>query len=373
MFRKIALSPRAMRLAALLLAAAVATATTACAAQPAADASGGSSTAESPSAAPDTGSASTTDDGAGGDTQGGDSASSDPASNGTSGDTASGDTASATGDTGAGDTATNPADAGASGHPAAPVANAVTITMPGMSYDVSGPLRPGIGSITLANTDDVTHMMSFGHLKDGVTLDQVKQALGQSEDAMGALLAESPDTTYGTPDVLGAGQTETVTGLDFKPGTYVLVCFLMAADGTPHWQMGMIGELTVAGDSATDKPDSAGTITIDDAGITLPDAFNGSGTFLVTNAGKKPHNLSMAKLDDGVTLSAYAGHVGQAMGTGAPVDGGGGALVGGIDALAPGQSAYVSLDLQPGHYGYLSSADMTGPELPKQSGEFDVH
>lgn len=347
MFRKITLSPRAMRLAALLLAAAVATATAACTAQAATDTGGSNSTSGSPSSAADTSSANTADDGASSDTAGSDTA--------------------------GGDTVNNPADVGASGHPAAPVDNAVTITMPGMSYDVSGPLRPGIGSITLANTDDVTHMMSFGHLKDGVTLDQVKQALGQSEDAMDALLAESPNTTYGTPDLLGAGQTETITGVDFKPGTYALVCFLMAAGGMPHWQMGMIGELTVAGDPATTKPDSAGTITIDDAGITLPDGFNGSGTFLVTNAGKSPHNISMARLDDGVTLPDYAGHVGQAMGTGAPVDGGGGALVGGIDALAPGQSAYVTLDLQPGHYGYLSSADMTGPELPKQSGEFDVH
>lgn len=345
MFRTITMSPRVMRVAALLLAAAVATATAACASEPAADTGGSSSTAGSPSAPADTGPVTTADGGDGGGAGASDTA---------------------------GDTAGNPADAGASGHPAAPVDNAVTITMPGMSYDVSGPLRPGIGTITLANTDDVAHMMSFGHLKDGVTLDQVKDALAQSEDALVALFAESPDTSYGTPDVLGAGQTETITGLDFKPGTYVLVCFLMAADGMPHWQMGMIGELTIAGDPATEKPESDGTITIDDAGIAFPDAFDGSGTFLVTNAGKQSHNISMAKLDDGTTLSDYAGHVGQAMGTGAPVDGGGGTLVGGIDALAPGQSAYITLDLQAGHYGYLSSADMTGPELPKQSGEFDV-
>jgi hypothetical protein len=60
------------------------------------------------------------------------------------------------------------------------------------------------------------------------------------------------------------------------------------------------------------------------------------------------------------------------MGTGGVIDGGGGTLVGGIDALAPGQSAYLTLDLKPGHYGYISSADMTGPDLPAQSGEFDV-
>jgi len=254
----------------------------------------------------------------------------------------------------------------------APVDNAVTITMPGMSYEVSGTLRPGVGSITLVNDDDVTHMMAFAHLKDGITLDQVKTALAQSEDALGALLAESPDTSYGTPDLLGPGETETVTALDLKAGHYALACFLMAADGTPHWQMGMVGELTIAGDPASDKPADDGTITVDDSAIALPDGFTGHGTYLVTNAGHQGHNFSMARLNDGTTLAQFAGHVGQAMGTGGVIDGGGGVLVGGIDALAPGQSAYLTLDLKSGHYGYISSADMTGPDLPAQSGEFDV-
>jgi hypothetical protein len=277
---------------------------------------------------------------------------------------------SAPGSATAGDSAAD--SAGGSAPAGAPVDNAVTITMPGMSYEVSGTLRPGVGSITLVNDDDVTHMMAFAHLKDGVTLDQVKGAIAQSEDALGALLAESPDTSYGTPDLIGPDESETVTGLDFKAGHYALACFLMAADGMPHWQMGMIGELVIEGDPATDKPADDGTITIDDKGIALPDGFTGHGTYLVTNNGAQPHNLSMARLNDGTSLAQYAGYVGQAMGTGGVIDGGGGTLVGGIDALAAGQSAYLTLDLKAGHYGYISSADMTGPDLPAQSGEFDA-
>jgi plastocyanin len=271
------------------------------------------------------------------------------------------------------DAATGSSTASAAAAPSgAPVDNAVTITMPGMSYEVSGTLHPGVGSITLVNADNVAHMMAFAHLKDGVTLDQAKGAFGQGEDAVGKLLAESPDTSYGTPDLLGPGESETVTALDLRAGHYLLACFLTAADGTPHWQMGMVGELDVEGDPATDKPASDGTIAIDDSGIALPDGFTGHGTYLVTNSGAKPHNLSMARLDAGTSLGQYAGHVGQAMGSGGVIDGGGGTLVGGIDSLAPGQSAYITLDLKSGHYGYISSADMTGPDLPAQSGEFDV-
>jgi uncharacterized cupredoxin-like copper-binding protein len=349
---------RATRLATVLLAGALAAATASCASDPTSAAV--TAVGDSVSASADSGS---------------DTGISDA---GTSEATAM---AAATSETAAADTSesaapdptgTATADADGAGNAAAPVDNAVTITMPGMSYEVSGTLRPGVGSITLVNTDDVAHMMAFAHLKDGVTLDQAKDALGQSEDASAALLAESPETSYGTPDLLGPGESETVTALDLKAGHYLLVCFLTAADGMPHWQMGMVGELVVKGDPATEKPADDGTITVDDSAIALPDGFTGRGTYLVTNAGQQGHNFSMARLDDGTSLVQYAGHVGQAMGTGGVIDGGGGTLVGGIDALAPGQSAYLTLDLKPGHYGYISSADMTGPDLPAQSGEFDV-
>jgi uncharacterized cupredoxin-like copper-binding protein len=254
----------------------------------------------------------------------------------------------------------------------APIANAVTVTTPGMRYDVSGSLRPGIAAITLTNTDDVAHMMAVARLKDGVTLTQVTDALAQSEEAAAKLLADSPDTSYGTPSIVGAGQSTTVTALDLPAGHYALICFLPGSDGKPHWQMGMIDELTVAGDKATERPPTRGTITIDDQGISLPAGFTGNGTFEVVNNGKAPHGFSLAELDQGTGLADFAGHVGMAENSGQPVDGGGGVLVGGVDVLAPGQSAFLTLALRPGHYGYLSPSDMTGPQLPAQHGEFDV-
>ena len=255
---------------------------------------------------------------------------------------------------------------------AAPIANAVTVTAPGMAYQVSGPLRPGVATITFTNTDATAHMMAVARLKPDVTLDQVVQALRVSEDAAGALLADGPETAYGTPAPVGAGQSTTVTALDLPAGDYVLICFFTDADGTPHYQMGMINLLTVDGEPATEKPNSDGTITIDDAGTTLPDGFTGHGTYLVTNTGAASHSISFARLDSGTTLDAYFHHVGVAMNGAGVIDGGGGILAGGVDDLAPGASAYLTLDLAPGHYGFVSTADANGPELPAQSGELDI-
>lgn len=257
--------------------------------------------------------------------------------------------------------------------PAAPITNAITITTPGMSYDVSGPLRPGVAAITLTNASNEAHMMAVGRLAPGVTVDQIKAALAQSEDATGALLVDGLDNSvYGTPAPVGAGQSSTVTATDLAPGDYGIICFFTDDDGTPHFAMGMVNTFTVEGEPATETPDSDGTITIDDNGITMPADFTGSGTFLVTNDGTTQHSISIARLEDGTTLDAYYGFVGGQMNSGKAIDGGGGVMVGGVDSLLPGQSAYLTLDLSSGHYGYLSTEDANGPALPAQSGEFDV-
>jgi plastocyanin len=251
--------------------------------------------------------------------------------------------------------------------------NEVTITTPGPTFEVSGPLRPGVATITLNNTDTQAHMLAMARLQPGVTIDQVRAALNQSEDAVTPLLIEPPDQAiYGTPAQVGAGQSSTVTAEHLQAGTYALLCFFTDDTGTPHWQMGMMGELTVEGDEFTATPAVDGTITIDDTAITLPAGFDGTGTFEVTNQGTKEHSISMARLDAGVTLDSYFEHIGEAMANSKAVDGGGGVLVGGVDSLLPGQSAILTLDLPAGNYAYVSSVDAEGPQMPAQHGQFEV-
>lgn len=257
--------------------------------------------------------------------------------------------------------------------PTAVTDNAITVTTPGMSYDVSGSLHPGAATITLRNEDTRTHMMALARLKDGVTLDQVRTALDKSEDEAGKLLASSPDQeVYGSPGAVGPGMSSTTTIPDLPAGHYVVLCFFTDDDGTPHWKMGMIDELTVAGAKATDLPDSDGTIELTDSGITMPKGFDGSGTFEITNTGKTEHSISFVKLDEGSTLDDFYQAIGQAQSSQKSVDVDGGVLTGGVDGLLPGDSTYLTVDLDAGHYGYVSTTDATGPQMPPQHGEFDV-
>jgi plastocyanin len=254
----------------------------------------------------------------------------------------------------------------------APITNAITISTPGMLYDVQGQLRPGVAAITLANTSDQTHMMAMARLKAGVTAAQLTAALGQSEEEAGKLIDGDPEASYGSPAPVGPRESVTVTIESLPAGTYGIICFLSDKDGKPHWTMGMVSTFDVTGDSTDEKPDSDGTIELSDTSATLPQGFTGRGTFRVTNSGTTPHGLNIARLESGTTLAAFSAHIGQAQMNNASVDGGGGTLVGGIETLNPGQSGWITLDLSPGHYGFVSGNDAQGPELPPQHGEFDV-
>ncbi|MFC6706196.1 hypothetical protein [Flexivirga alba] len=259
--------------------------------------------------------------------------------------------------------------AGADAATSAPIRNSVAITTTGMNYHVHGGLHPGIASISWTNQDDEIHMMEMALLKPGVTQTQLATAATKGDKALDQLVAEQPGPGWGTPNLLSPGETETVT-THLRAGTYGLLCFVMGKDHMPHAAMGMVATLKVSGPAQSVAPAAAGTISIDDNGIHWPSGFTGKGTYAVRDTGRKDHALSIARLDKSVSLLQFMGSVNNTMQTGSAAHGG--SLVGGVDALAAGRTAWVTLDLSAGRYGYLSPSDITGPQLPKQSGEFTL-
>ena len=257
-------------------------------------------------------------------------------------------------------------------------ANGITVEGFEMGYKVSGDLRPGTATITFKNTGTDVHMMETARLNDGVTLDQVKEAMSSNDDAaIEPLLADGLRGVYGTPALLSPGQSTTVTAVNLKAGTYAILCFVPSESGAPHVAMGMLNEFTVKGDPLTATPKSDGTIEITDSGYKLPSGFDGHGTFKVTDSGQDPHSISIAKLDAGTSVMDYFQYVNDRFQQGQPLKGGPGELVAGVNALLPGQTAYLTLDLPPGHYGYVSTEGGDGPDSPPDAtkgllGEFDV-
>jgi uncharacterized cupredoxin-like copper-binding protein len=206
-------------------------------------------------------------------------------------------------------------------------------------------ISPGMTTIQIDNAGPSVHHVQLLRLHDGVTPEQATAA-AQSPD-LGALLALVDPV--GGPGAVPAGGTQAVT-LDLAAGTYLEVCFIPGDDGIPHVAKGMVSTLTVTGTpTKTPPPIAAHTATLHDFRFDLPDPFAGSGTLAVTNDGPQPHELAIVKLEDGKTAADIGAFFANPDASGPPpyTD------AGGMAALAPGQTGYLDLHLQPGNYAAI--------------------
>jgi hypothetical protein len=252
----------------------------------------------------------------------------------------------------------------------------MTVTITNHRFRVTGSPQPGRVDITLHNISTMAHEFSFQSLKPGVTFAKVKRALSsQGGSKVDRLLGPDSDARgYGEPAIVGAHSSEEVVTAPVLPaGNYVALSFLPGSDGKPQVFDGLITGFTLRGAVAKAVPTSvAGTVTLTDHGITLPHGFTGNGTYAVTDTGNKPHDFSIASLSTSTSLMDLFGCVEGSFGKGTPIDSCPGTLRGGVNTILPGATAYLTVQLPAGHYGYLSTGG-NGKDLKAGlSGTLDI-
>lgn len=235
-----------------------------------------------------------------------------------------------------------------------PAPGVVSIQASEWSYTISGAPHAGLVELHVSNLGESTHEIGLVRVKDGVTLDQVKQALARGE-ATARALQVAPDAEITSAGIAGPHVNEHVV-VPLAAGHYIVSSFLPGPGGRPQVARGMLGEFTVldAAANAPVPPKTDGTVELSDTGITLPEDFAEGGTFEVTDTGTKPHDFSVARLS-GEPLPAYFACVGRSFAAGTSVDDCPGVLQGGVTTLQPGESAYVTMVFGKGRYGYVST------------------
>ncbi len=218
------------------------------------------------------------------------------------------------------------------------------ITIRSTDYAFAAPTEVSAGLVTILheNAGHETHHVQLLQLKEGVTVDQVMAALSQSEDAIFALLKGFP----GGPGPTAPGNQQRVT-VKLVPGHYLLVCFLPDAQGVPHIAHGMIAPFTVTGEVPANQlePVADSTVKLMDFSFALPQALEaGEQTWKIDNAGTQPHEITLVKLNEGKTMADLMTFMDSPQGAPPYVD------AGGFQAIAPGQSGWVHLNLTPGNY-----------------------
>jgi hypothetical protein len=227
-------------------------------------------------------------------------------------------------------------------------------------YTIEGPseLSAGLVEITQQNAGGEDHHVQFAKLNDGVTYEQLDEALAQPDPTAAMVLV----TLAGGPNGATPNGGEQSVVLSLDAGDYILLCLIPSPDGIPHLAKGMTMPLTVTesdAEVAPAPPSSLGTFTLKDMAVELPDGFDGApGWYSVVNAGPQPHEMVAMLLDEGKTaedLAAWA-----ATEEGAPPA----KAVGGTAVLAPETSMWVYLDLAAGDYLFTCYfPDLTDPTM----------
>jgi hypothetical protein len=210
------------------------------------------------------------------------------------------------------------------------------------SFDMPDEVHAGPTRISLANDGDEPHHAQLFRLADGATVADLRGAL----------------TSGGPPAALVHGRFEGGTGLvapggssradaivDLAAGTYAFICFVEDAGGAPHLAHGMVEPFEVTGEAAGSSPppaDARGELI--DYGFDLPDTLPGDATLAITNAAEaEPHEMIVGRLEG----EATADDVAQALDRGEPPPM---TPVGGLQAIFPGTTQLLQLDLEPGEY-----------------------
>jgi hypothetical protein len=223
---------------------------------------------------------------------------------------------------------------------AAPAPNIVTVTAAEFHLDAPDTVPAGLTTLRLVTRGQRPHQIALLRIGSGKTFTDFMTAI-KRPGAPAAWVS-----TAGGVNPPRAGGTAEVT-MVLEPGTYAILCFLLAADGMPHVIKGEYRELTVAaakGPRAA-EPAATDTLTAFDFGFTGSAPITaGRHTFLFINQGSQPHEVTFVRLDAGKTLEDFLTWFDTQRG---PPPG---EQLGGVATMRPDQRAFVSVEFTPGEY-----------------------
>jgi len=219
------------------------------------------------------------------------------------------------------------------------------IEVAGTTYKTPPPAQVPAGRylITLTNSGEESWHGFLLRLPENATIDEVMSATPGPDEPPPAWLFEA--SYPGFPGETQPGATNHVV-VDLTPGQYIVV-----GDSFQPF--------TVTAGSATpatsEDPPAMTTVHLFEYGFDLPDTLSpGRQIWKVTNAGRVPHELLLARSPAPITaeqaLELVLAESQDATPTGGGPSGRDILGVGGIGWLTPGATGWTEVDLQPGTY-----------------------
>jgi hypothetical protein len=162
----------------------------------------------------------------------------------------------------------------------------------------------------------------------------------------------------GGPALTEPGETSEATVL-LEPGTYVMECYVKTPQGTWHTSRGMVTELVV-----TDEPNGASApeadvrLTLSNYEIDVTGEMTTGPRTVAVHVEEDPegfmlHDVNLVRLDGDTTVDDVVAWMDwmdlEQFRSPAP-----GHFLGGVEHMVSGRTGYVSVDLEPGRYAWVS-------------------
>lgn len=256
----------------------------------------------------------------------------------------------------------------------------IEIAAKDFEFEAPRSIRSGWNTIRFRNeSEEQEHFVLFYHLPEDKTFadwrTEVTQPfldvwsrydageLSREETLQSLGEAMAPWAFQETNIVGGAGLTEpgrtSLVTLFLAPGTYVMECYVKTPQGTWHTERGMLRELTVTEESTGQEPPNADVqLTLSNYEIQTSGSFSAGEQVVAvhvtdTPEGLLPHDLNLFRLDSETTVEEIVAWMDwlDLEGYRAPAPG---VSVGGVKNLMAGRTGYVTVDLAPGRYAWVS-------------------
>ncbi len=262
----------------------------------------------------------------------------------------------------------------------AAVSNVVDITAIDYAFRAPDVISSGWTTIRFKNDGEEAHFIYLSRLPEGKTSDDYETDLSDKfsdiwyalrdgeidqEQAFTRLGEQLPEwfpslQVAGGPGLMAPGLSSEIT-LNLEPGTYVLECYMKTEDGEIHYMDGMLRPLVVTGEPPTfTAPIADLRITLSNFEMVIEGEMKPGRRTVEVHVAENPeegfgHSVHMAQLNDGTDVEQVVNWMNwfnlQGLRTPAPAT-----FIGGSHPMAPGSTAYFTVDVEPGRYLLLSEA-----------------
>ncbi|MGD8328275.1 MAG: hypothetical protein PVJ49_02485 [Acidobacteriota bacterium] len=262
--------------------------------------------------------------------------------------------------------------------PPTPPPSVVEITTTNYAFNAPPSFPSGWVTLHLTNEAEEPHFMTLTRLPEGHTFEEYSRdvagpfaalykeyragTLDQAEffaQLTAALPAWFPAEARGGVALTSPGQSAQTT-VYLEPGDYVMECYVRPPDPEGdkfHGELGMLRPLVVTAESTDATPPEADVeITLSNYEITVEGELTAGTHTIAVHVAEAPegligHDVNLVRLepdDDLTEIAAWMSWV-DALQSPAPA-----LFLGGAEQAEPGLTSYVTIDLDPGRYAWVS-------------------